>query len=134
MNKKNLLLTTLVLTSISFPVLAVDNATGVGNGIAYGTNSNAVGTQDIAVGQSSKVENYVGQNGSVAIGYKSHVENMSGGVEASVGMGQTNYSGNMWSSARIPADPSKMVGSVAIGNNTYARTGSTMIGSHNYRG
>lgn len=134
MNKKNLLLTTLVLTSLSFPVLAVDNATGVGNGIAYGTNSNAVGTQDIAVGQSSKVENYVGQNGSVAIGYKSHVENMAGGVEASVGMGQTNYSGNMWSSARIPADPSKMVGSIAIGNNTYARTGSTMIGSHNYRG
>jgi putative lipoprotein len=134
MNKKNLLLTTLVLTSLSFPVLAVDNATGSGNGIAYGTNSNAVNTQDIAVGQSSKVENYVGQNGSVAIGYKSHVENMSGGVEASVGMGQTNYSGNMWSSARVPADPSKMVGSVAIGNNTYARTGSTMIGSHNYRG
>lgn len=134
MNKKNLLLATLVLTSLSFPVLAVDNTTGTGNGIAYGTNSNAVNTQDIAVGQSSKVENYVGQNGSVAIGYKSHVENMSGGVEASVGMGQTNYSGNMWSSARIPADPSKMVGSVAIGNNTYARTGSTMIGSHNYRG
>lgn len=134
MNKKNLLLTTLVLTSLSFPVLAVDNATGTGNGIAYGTNSNAVNTQDIAVGQSSKVENYVGQNGSVAIGYKSHVENMAGGVEASVGMGQTNYSGNMWSSSRIPADPSKMVGSVAIGNNTYARTGSTMIGSHNYRG
>ena len=134
MNKKNLLLTTLVLTSLSFPVLAVDNTTGTGNGIAYGTNSNAVNTQDIAVGQSSKVENYVGQNGSVAIGYKSHVENMSGGVEASVGMGQTSYSGNLWSSARIPADPSKMVGSVAIGNNTYARTGSTMIGSHNYRG
>lgn len=134
MNKKNLLLTTLVLTSLSFPVLAVDNATGSGSGIAYGTNSNAVNTQDIAVGQSSKVENYVGQNGSVAIGYKSHVENMSGGVEASVGMGQTTYSGNMWSSARVPADASKMVGSVAIGNNTYARTGSTMIGSHNYRG
>lgn len=134
MNKKNLLLTTLVLTSISFPVLAVDNATGVGSGIAYGTGSNAVGTQDIAVGQSSKVENYVGQNGSVAIGYKSHVENMAGGVEASVGMGQTSYSGNLWSSARVPADPSKVVGSVAIGNNTYARTGSTMIGSHNYRG
>lgn len=134
MNKKNLLLTTLILTSLSFPVLAVDNATGVGSGIAYGTNSNAVGTQDIAVGQSSKVENYVGQNGSVAIGYKSHVENMSGGVEASVGMGQTSYSGSFWSSARVPADPSKVVGSVAIGNNTYARTGSTMIGSHNYRG
>ena len=95
MNKKNLLLTTLVLTSLSFPVLAVDNATGTGNGIAYGTNSNAVNTQDIAVGQSSKVENYVGQNGSVAIGYKSHVENMSGGVEASVGMGSHNYRGEL---------------------------------------
>lgn len=134
MNKKNLLLTTLVLTSLSFPVLAVDNATGTGSGIAYGTNSNAVGTQDIAVGQSSKVENYVGQNGSVAIGYKSHVENMSGGAEASVGMGQTTYSGSLLSSARVPADASKMVGSIAIGNNTFARTGSTMIGSHNYRG
>lgn len=134
MNKKNLLLTTLVLTSLSFPVLAVDNATGSGNGIAYGAGSNAVNNQDIAVGKSSLVENYVGQNGSVAIGYKSHVENMSGGAEASVGMGQTTYSGNLWSSSRVPADASKMVGSVAIGNNTYARTGSTMIGSHNYRG
>ena len=134
MNKKNLLLTTLILSSLSFPVLAVDNTTGIGSGIAYGTNSNAVGTQDIAVGQSSKVENYVGQNGSVAIGYKSHVENMSGGAEASVGMGQTAYSGSLLSSARVPADASKMVSSVAIGNNTFARTGSTMIGSHNYRG
>ena len=37
-------------------------------------------------------------------------------------------------SARIPADPTKVVGSVAIGDNTFARTGSTMIGSHNYKG
>lgn len=134
MNKKNLLLTTLVLTSLTFPVLAVDNATGAGSGIAYGTGSSAGNTQDIAVGRSSNVENYVGQNGSIAIGHKSHVENMAGGVEASVGMGQTTYSGGLFSSARVPADPSKVVGSIAIGNNTYARTGSTMIGSHNYRG
>ena len=133
MNKK-ILLTTLVLTSLSFPVLAVDNAIGAGNGIAYGTGSSAGNTQDIAVGRSSNVENYVGQNGSIAIGHKSHVENMTGGVEASVGMGQTTYSGGLFSSARVPADPSKVVGSIAIGNNTYARTGSTMIGSHNYRG
>ena len=59
---------------------------------------------------------------------------MAGGAEAAVGMGQTSYSGNFWSSARVPADSSKVVGSVAIGNNTFARTGSTMIGSHNYRG
>ncbi|MDU2463616.1 MAG: hypothetical protein E7D02_09650, partial [Veillonella sp.] len=34
----------------------------------------------------------------------------------------------------MPADPTKVVGSVAIGDNTFARTGSTMIGSHNYKG
>ena len=86
------------------------------------------------MGNKAKVENYVGQNGSVAIGANAHVENMAGGAEAAVGMGQTSYSGSFWSSARVPADPSKVVGSVAIGNNTFARTGSTMVGSHNYRG
>ena len=49
-------------------------------------------------------------------------------------MGQTTYSGSIFSSARIPADPTKVVGSIAIGDNTFARTGSTMIGSHNYSG
>jgi putative lipoprotein len=113
---------------------AADTTTGAGNGIAYGTGSTANNTLDVALGNKANVENYVGQNGSVAIGANSHVENMAGGAEAAVGMGQTSYSGNFWSSARVPADPSKVVGSVAIGNNTYARTGSTMIGSHNYRG
>lgn len=107
---------------------------GSGNGIAYGTGSTANNTLDVALGNKANVENYVGQNGSIAIGANSHVENMAGGAEAAVGMGQTSYSGNWFSSARVPADPSKVVGSVAIGNNTYARTGSTMIGSHNYRG
>jgi len=113
---------------------AADTTTGSGNGIAYGTGSTANNTLDVALGNKANVENYVGQNGSVAIGANAHVENMAGGAEAAVGMGQTTYSGNLWSSARVPADPSKVVGSVAIGNNTYARTGSTMIGSHNYRG
>lgn len=59
---------------------------------------------------------------------------MAGGGEASFAFGQTTFSGGWWSSARIPADPTKVVGSVAIGDNTFARTGSTMIGSHNYKG
>ena len=59
---------------------------------------------------------------------------MAGGVEASFALGQTTFSGNWFSSARIPSDPTKVVGSVAIGDNTFARTGSTMIGSHNYKG
>ena len=59
---------------------------------------------------------------------------MAGGGEASFAFGQTTFSGSWFSSARIPADPTKVVGSVAIGDNTFARTGSTMIGSHNYKG
>lgn len=137
MNKRKRLLAILVngmLLSSLCVASAADVTVGTGNGVAYGTSSSANNTQDIAVGNKAKVENYVGQNGSVAIGANAHVENMAGGAEAAVGMGQTFYSGNFWSSARVPADPSKVVGSVAIGNNTFARTGSTMIGSHNYRG
>ena len=137
MNKRKRLLAILIngmLLSSLCVASAADVTAGAGNGVAYGTGSSANNTQDIAVGNKAKVENYVGQNGSVAIGANAHVENMAGGAEAAVGMGQTSYSGSFWSSARVPADPSKVVGSVAIGNNTYARTGSTMIGSHNYRG
>lgn len=137
MNKRKRLLVILIngmLLSSLCVASAADVTAGAGNGIAYGTGSSANNTQDIAVGNKAKVENYVGQNGSVAIGANAHVENMAGGAEAAVGMGQTSYSGSFWSSARVPADPSKVVGSVAIGNNTFARTGSTMIGSHNYRG
>ena len=137
MNKRKRLLAILIngmLLSSLCVASAADVMAGAGNGVAYGTGSSANNTQDIAVGNKAKVENYVGQNGSVAIGANAHVENMAGGAEAAVGMGQTSYSGSFWSSARVPADPSKVVGSVAIGNNTFARTGSTMIGSHNYRG
>ena len=137
MNKRKRLLAILIngmLLSSLCVASAADVTVGAGNGVAYGTGSSANNTQDIAVGNKATVENYVGQNGSVAIGANAHVENMAGGAEAAVGMGQTSYSGSFWSSARVPADPSKVVGSVAIGNNTFARTGSTMIGSHNYRG
>ena len=137
MNNRKRILTLLingVLLSSLCVASAADTTTGSGNGIAYGTGSTANNTLDVALGNKANVENYVGQNGSIAIGANSHVENMAGGAEAAVGMGQTSYSGNWFSSARVPADPSKVVGSVAIGNNTYARTGSTMIGSHNYRG
>ena len=137
MNNRKRILTLLingVLLSSLCVASAADTTTGSGNGIAYGTGSTANNTLDVALGNKANVENYVGQNGSIAIGANAHVENMAGGAEAAVGMGQTSYSGNFWSSARVPADSSKVVGSVAIGNNTFARTGSTMIGSHNYRG
>ena len=137
MNKRKRLLALLingVLLSSLFVASAADTTVGDGAGVAYGTGSSANGTHDVSIGVSSKAENYTNQNGSVAIGHKAHTEIMAGGVEATFGFGQTTYSGDEFSSARVPADPSKVIGAVAIGNNTYARTGSTMVGSHNYHG
>lgn len=134
---------------------AADTAVGSGTGVAYGTGSNApkaenvavgkgasisysngdsAATGDIVVGDGANINNYASQGGSIAIGKNAKIENMAGGGEASFALGQTTYSGSILSSARIPADPTKVVGSIAIGDNTFARTGSTMIGSHNYRG
>ena len=134
MKTSKLLLTAVILTSLSATGFAVDNTAGTGNGIAYGTGSVANNTKDIAIGKSAKVENYVGQNASIAIGNNAHVENMSGGVEASLSFNQTPYSGDDFSSARIPTDVNRAGTGIAIGNNTYARTGSTMVGNHNYIG
>ena len=159
MNKRKRLLTVLIngvlLSSLCVVASAADTATGTGAGVAYGTGSNApkaenvaignnakigysngasAATGDIVVGKDANINNYASQGGSVAIGKNAKIENMAGGVEASFALGQTTYSGNLFSSARIPADPTKVVGSVAIGDNTFARTGSTMIGSHNYTG
>ena len=159
MNKRRRLLTMLIngvlLSSLWVVASAADTTTGGGSGVAYGTGSSApkaenvavgkgaaiqysngasAATGDIAVGSGAVINNYASQGGSVAIGKNAKIENMAGGVEAAFALGQTNYSGSLFSAARIPADPTKVVGSVAIGDNTFARTGSTMIGSHNYKG
>lgn len=159
MNKRRRLLTMLIngvlLSSLWVVASAVDHTTGNGSGVAYGTGSSApkaenvavgkgaaiqysngasAATGDIAVGSGAVINNYASQGGSVAIGKNAKIENMAGSVEAAFALGQTTYSGSLFSAARIPADPTKVVGSVAIGDNTFARTGSTMIGSHNYKG
>lgn len=108
-------------------------AIGKGAGISY-SNGASTATGDIVVGSGANINNYASQGGSIAIGKNAKVENMAGGGEASFAFGQTTFSGSWLSSSRIPADPSKVVGSIAIGDNTFARTGSTMIGSHNYKG
>ena len=108
-------------------------AIGQGAGIGYSNGASAA-TGDVAIGNGANINNYASQGGSIAIGKNAKVENMAGGGEASFAFGQTTFSGGWFSSSRIPADPTKVVGSVAIGDNTFARTGSTMIGSHNYKG
>ena len=158
MSKRKLILSVLingVLLSSLYVAGAVDMTLGSGNGVAIGTGSNApkaenvaigkgagisysngasAATGDVAIGNGAGINNYASQGGSIAIGKNAKVENMAGGGEASFALGQTTYSGTWLSSARIPKDPTKVVGSVAIGDNTFARTGSTMIGSHNYKG
>lgn len=130
---------------------AADTATGSGNGVAYGSDSNApkaenvaIGkgagisysngasnaTGDIVVGNGAKIDNYASQGGSIAIGQNAKVENMAGTQERNFAFGQTTFSGYPY----IPADPSKEPGGIAIGENTFARTGSLMIGTHNYKG
>lgn len=132
------------------PAWAADTAVGSGTGVAYGTGSDApkaenvavgkgasisysngdsAATGDIVVGNGANINNYASQGGSIAIGKNAKIENMAGGAEASFALGQTTYSGGVFSSVRIPADTTKVVGSIAIGDNTFARTGSTMIGS-----
>lgn len=109
--------------------------------IAIGTNawtnegdSRAKGSGDIAIGNYSKTGNYVNQSGSIAIGQNAFAENMAGNQEAIFAFGQTNYGGTELSSVRSPDDASKVPTAIAIGQNSYARTGGLTIGTHNYNG
>ena len=140
------------------PGMAADTATGAGSGVAYGTGSNApkaenvaigkgatisysngasAATGDIVVGSGAKTNNYVSQGGGIAIGQNAFSENMAGVQEKNFNFGQTSFTGSGFlglQSPFIPADPSKVVTGIAIGQNTYARTGGVMIGTHNFKG
>lgn len=135
---------------------AADTTTGSGSGVAYGTGSNApkaenvaigkdatisysggVGmpsTGDIVIGNKAKTNNYIDQGGGIAIGSNSFVENMAGGLERSFDFNQAGYNSMFGIPYGLPKHPDKMVTGVAIGQNTYARSGSVMLGTHNYKG
>lgn len=138
------------------PVMAADNTTGSGDGVAIGTGSNApkaenvaigkgasisysggVGqpsTGDIVIGGGAHINNYIDQGGGIAIGANSFVENMTGGLERSFDFKQAGYKSFWGVPYGLPKDPTKMVTGVAVGQNTYARSGSIMLGTHNYKG
>ena len=111
---------------------------GSANGVAIGTGSwirssdgskpNANGG-DVAIGQDSRVDSYVNQGGSIALGQNARVENMYGNTEKSWAFGQTDFDEN-----NIPLTPGNEAGGIAIGRNSFARTGSLMVGSHMYKG
>ena len=163
MNKRKRLLTLLIngvlLSSLCVVASAADTATGAGNGVAYGTGSkapevknvaigngaevsyangtNRPATGDIAIGSGAHTNNYVNQGGGIAIGEKAFSENMAGTQEMSFNFNQTTFRGSGFLGLRapfVPADPTKVPTGVAIGQNTYARSGGIMIGTHNYKG
>lgn len=116
---------------------AADNSIAIGNGASVSDSNGGKGSGDIAIGNGAKINNYVDQSASIAIGQNAQIDNMSGMQEFMFGLGQTNYNivdrpgGGM---AFIPEDPSKVATGIAIGENTFVRTGGLMIGTHNYRG
>lgn len=138
------------------PVMAADNTVGSGDGVAIGKGSSApkaenvaigkgasisysggVGqpsTGDIVIGGGAHINNYIDQGGGIAIGANSFVENMTGGLERSFDFKQAGYKSFWGVPYGLPKDPTKMVTGVAVGQNTYARSGSIMLGTHNYKG
>ena len=94
---------------------------------------NTSGGGDIAIGHNSFVENYVNQSGSIAFGENTHVRNSVGSTENAFVLGQYEMTQDP-AGTPIPTDVAKMNASIAIGENTFARTGSLMIGTHKYTG
>lgn len=159
MNKRKRLLTLLIngvlLSSLCMVANAADNVAGTGSGVAIGTGSNAqrdgvvaIGkgahtnyaggsgyakvNGDVVIGENATTHSYYDQSGSVAIGKNAYVENTIGRQEKLFAFNQTTF--NTFGMGSLPQQPDKVVTGVAIGDNTYVRTGGTMIGSHNYRG
>ena len=159
MNKRKRLLTLLIngvlLSSLCMVANAADNVAGAGTGVAIGTGSSAqkdgvvaIGkgahtnyaggsgyaniNGDVVIGENATTHSYYDQSGSVAIGKNAYVENTIGQQDKFFAFDQTTF--NRWGFGSLPQQPDKVVTGVAIGDNTYVRTGGTMIGSHNYRG
>lgn len=132
------------------------NPAGTGDGVAVGAGSNAPKAENVAIGKGATISysggvgqpstgdivigggahtnNYIDQGGGIAIGANSFVENMVGGLERSFDFKQAGYNSFLGVPYGLPKDPTKMVTGVAIGQNTYARSGSVMLGTHNYKG
>lgn len=109
-------------------------AIGKGATILYSGGVGQPSTGDIVIGGGAHTNNYIDQGGGIAIGSNSFVENMVGGLERTFDFNQAGYDKILGVPYGFPKDPTKMVTGIAIGQNTYARSGSVMFGTHNYKG
>ena len=110
-------------------------ADGAKLSVAKGSNVSV--DKNITMGNGAVSSPYVGQTGNVAIGEKALAWNGNGLQEALMDFGQGGAKvKSFWGipyGAEI-VDGTKLPGSIAIGKNTVARSGSTMIGEHSYNG
>ena len=159
MNKRRRLLTLLIngvlLSSLCMVANAADNVAGAGSGVAIGTGSSAqkdgvvaIGkgahtnyaggsgyakvNGDVVIGENATTHSYYDQSGSVAVGKNAYVENTIGKQDKFFAFNQTTF--NTFGLGSLSQQPDKVVTGVAVGDNTYVRSGGTMVGSHNYRG
>ena len=110
-------------------------ADGAKLSVAKGSNVSV--DKNVTIGKGAVSSPYVGQTGNVAIGEKALAWNGNGLQEALMDFGQGGA--KVKSFFGIPygadiVDGTKLPGSIAIGKNTVARSGSTMIGDHGYTG
>ena len=114
---------------------AVDVAENAKVNVEEGSNVSV--DKNVTIGKGAVSSPYVGQTGNVAIGEKALAWNGNGLQEALMDFGQGGA--KVKSFFGIPygadiVDGTKLPGSIAIGKNTVARSGSTMIGDHGYTG
>ena len=96
----------------------------IGNDISLRNNSTKNGA--IAIGDHAQIDDYVMQEGSIAIGKNAFVENM-WGIQDKIFRFGMNATDPSRTDHLLPAG-------IAIGQNTYARSGGVMIGDHKYVG
>ena len=97
----------------------------IGNGISLRNNNGKNGA--VAIGDHAEIDDYVMQEGSIAIGKNAFVENMWGFQDKTFRFGMFKPAGDERTDPYLPAG-------IAIGQNTYARSGGLMIGDHKYIG
>ncbi len=89
----------------------------------------------IAIGENATVHNSGDQYGGIAIGQNAYADSMIGQQEKYFAFNKNiKYSGFLGLGSLPKNDFDKLISTLVIGNNTYARSGGIMIGPHNFRG
>ena len=106
------------------------------NAHILGNGGNADGEGSVAIGDNTLITTNGLDLASIAIGKNAKVLNGSGKQERGLSFTPDNFEQPGWfgSGDTLPKHPDKVPGGIAIGTNTFARTGSIQIGAHTFAG